>query len=77
METGYPVYPVMSTPVVEPAATEYPDEEVQYEDMEGIVYILLVKLRSNGVGRNVRSPCVWAFSFKTLAQLALVHIFAI
>ena len=40
LETGYPVYPVMSTPFVEPAATEYPDEEVQYEDMEGTVYVV-------------------------------------
>jgi len=39
LETGYPVYPVMPTPIVEPAATDYPEEEVQYEDMEGTVYI--------------------------------------
>ena len=39
LETGYPVYPVMPTPIVEPAVSEYPDEEVQYEDMEGTVYI--------------------------------------
>lgn len=39
LETGYPVYPVRSTPIVEPTATKYPEEEVQYEDMEGTVYI--------------------------------------
>ena len=38
LETGYPVLPVMPTPLVQPAATEYPEEEVQYEDMEGTVY---------------------------------------
>lgn len=32
LETGYPVWPMMTTPLVQP---EYPEEEVQYEDMEG------------------------------------------
>lgn len=32
LETGYPVWPLMTTPLVQP---EYPEEEVQYEDMEG------------------------------------------
>ena len=58
LDTGYPVSPLMpTTPLVQPAATEYPEEEeTQYEDMEGA---LQIKIESSDEKRKcVNSPCV-------------------
>ena len=64
LETGYPVLPVMPTPLIQPAPeSQYFDDEQPYEDMEGVLSIYgLAWRKSNKLYELVSSSPVGCFS---------------